>query len=437
MIVRHLVAEARRHGADGGGARLHGQGERPSALRGGHPRPRPRPRDLRPGPSVGPHPRGLRRVAAKWDIPHHGDQGEAVLDRREPVGQGHRVRRDRGPVGAAARRRVHADPRHTATEPVEVVVGFEAGRPGHVWTARASRPTTLIAVLSRSRRASYGFGRLDMVENRRVGIKSREVYECPAALALILAHADLEDLTLERDLHHEKARLEPRWSELVYDGLWFSPLQAGARRVRHRDASATSPARCACALRAGHVHGRRTPQPARASTTTGWPPTTPSDTFRHAGRRGLRAAVGSGRRDLVGPPGPRDARGGRAAGRRAGHDAVGRTLSTGMADAVAASPSACPSTGGWPPTTWPAPAPTSGASAGGHPRPTARSPRCSPRSTWSRRSWPTGIFAFAPERRGHPHRRSSGGSPSSPATSGAKLHTGRSRNDQVATDLRL
>ena len=65
-----------------------------------------------------------------------------------------------------------------------------------------------------------------MIENRRVGIKSREVYECPAALALIMAHADLEDLTLERDVHHEKARLEPRWAELVYDGMWFSPLRA-------------------------------------------------------------------------------------------------------------------------------------------------------------------------------------------------------------------
>ena len=56
---------------------------------------------------------------------------------------------------------------------------------------------------------SYGWGRLDMVENRRVGIKSRETYECPAALALLLAHRDLEDLTLERDLAHEKLRLEP------------------------------------------------------------------------------------------------------------------------------------------------------------------------------------------------------------------------------------
>ena len=72
---------------------------------------------------------------------------------------------------------------------------------------------------------SYGWGRIDMVENRRVGIKSREVYECPGALALLMAHSDLEDLTLERDLAHEKARLEPRYAELVYDGLWFSPLK--------------------------------------------------------------------------------------------------------------------------------------------------------------------------------------------------------------------
>ncbi len=72
----------------------------------------------------------------------------------------------------------------------------------------------------------YGWGRIDMVENRRVGIKSREVYECPGSLALILAHADLESVTLERDLMREKARLEPRYAELVYDGLWFSPLRS-------------------------------------------------------------------------------------------------------------------------------------------------------------------------------------------------------------------
>ncbi len=57
------------------------------------------------------------------------------------------------------------------------------------------------------------------------GIKSRETYECPAAMALLLAHRDLEDITLERDVAHEKLRLEIRWAELVYDGMWYSPLK--------------------------------------------------------------------------------------------------------------------------------------------------------------------------------------------------------------------
>jgi argininosuccinate synthase len=64
-----------------------------------------------------------------------------------------------------------------------------------------------------------------MVENRRVGIKSRETYECPSALALITAHADLESITHERDLAREKQRIEIRYAELIYDGLWFSPLR--------------------------------------------------------------------------------------------------------------------------------------------------------------------------------------------------------------------
>src|SRR4029077_3808132 len=72
---------------------------------------------------------------------------------------------------------------------------------------------------------SYGWGRLDMVENRRGGIKSRETYECPGSLGLLPGPSGLESIPLERDLAREKARLEPRYAELVYDGLWFSPLK--------------------------------------------------------------------------------------------------------------------------------------------------------------------------------------------------------------------
>jgi argininosuccinate synthase len=63
------------------------------------------------------------------------------------------------------------------------------------------------------------------VEDRLVGIKSREVYEAPGAIALITAHQELENVTLERDLARYKRGVEQRWGELVYDGLWFSPLK--------------------------------------------------------------------------------------------------------------------------------------------------------------------------------------------------------------------
>ncbi|MFP5255948.1 MAG: argininosuccinate synthase [Acidimicrobiia bacterium] len=111
----------------------------------------------------------------------------------------------------------------TATEPRDVEISFEAGVP----VAVDGEPMTPLGVIQRLNElvGSYGWGRIDIVENRRVGIKSRETYEAPGSLALVLAHRDLEGLCLERDLQREKARLEPRYAELVYDGLWFSPLK--------------------------------------------------------------------------------------------------------------------------------------------------------------------------------------------------------------------
>jgi argininosuccinate synthase len=105
----------------------------------------------------------------------------------------------------------------------ETVLTFELGIPVALDGAR-----TPLRSLIRSLDAlggSYGFGRIDMIENRRVGIKSRELYEAPAALAIIGAHRALEDLTLERDLAHHKPLMEQRWADLVYDGQWFGPLR--------------------------------------------------------------------------------------------------------------------------------------------------------------------------------------------------------------------
>jgi argininosuccinate synthase len=105
----------------------------------------------------------------------------------------------------------------------EVIISFTDGVP----TALDGRPVSVLnAILELNTRAGVqGVGRLDMVEDRLVGIKSREVYEAPGAIALIRAHQELEDLTVERDLRRFKFGVEQRWTELVYDGLWFSPLK--------------------------------------------------------------------------------------------------------------------------------------------------------------------------------------------------------------------
>jgi len=124
------------------------------------------------------------------------------------------------PLDAYALTRDVAD---APTEPREIVVRFEQGIP--IALDGVVKPLHELVIELGAVVGAYGWGRLDMVENRRVGIKSRETYECPGSLAVLLAHADLESITLERDLMREKARLEPRYAELVYDGLWFSPLK--------------------------------------------------------------------------------------------------------------------------------------------------------------------------------------------------------------------
>ena len=105
----------------------------------------------------------------------------------------------------------------------EVTITFVDGVP----TAIDGKPVSVLQAIEQlnQRAGAVGYGRLDMVEDRLVGIKSREVYEAPGALALITAHQELEDLTVERDLRRFKRGVEQRWTELVYDGLWFSPLK--------------------------------------------------------------------------------------------------------------------------------------------------------------------------------------------------------------------
>jgi argininosuccinate synthase len=108
--------------------------------------------------------------------------------------------------------------------PTDVVIGFEVGLPVSL-DGEELELADLVAALN-ERAGGYGIGRIDMIENRVVGIKSRELYEAPAALTLIAAHQALEDLVLTKAELVAKWELEPKWARLVYDGLWFSPARA-------------------------------------------------------------------------------------------------------------------------------------------------------------------------------------------------------------------
>ncbi len=115
------------------------------------------------------------------------------------------------------------NPKDAPDEPEYVTIGFEKGVPVSV----NGESMDLVSLIEKVHAiaAAHGVGRIDHVENRLVGIKSREVYEMPAAHVLILAHKELETITLPRELHHFKLGLEQKYAEMVYFGLWFHPLK--------------------------------------------------------------------------------------------------------------------------------------------------------------------------------------------------------------------
>jgi argininosuccinate synthase len=224
VIVEHLVASARRHRADAVGHGCTGKGNDQVRFEVSS-------RILAPDLEVLAPVRvwGLTRadcidLAAKWDIPIEATKEKLYSIDENMWGRAIECGVLENPWSSAPEEpfTLTRVPPGGPPEPREIVIGFERGAPVSL-DGKATDLVTLIGELG-ALVGSYGWGRIDMVENRRVGIKSREVYECPASLALVLAHRDLEGITLERDVAREKQRIEIRIAELIYDGLWHAPL---------------------------------------------------------------------------------------------------------------------------------------------------------------------------------------------------------------------
>jgi argininosuccinate synthase len=140
----------------------------------------------------------------------------------------------------------------------EITIGFEAGLP----VALDGTPLSPLAMITElnALAGAHGIGRIDMVEDRLIGIKSREIYEAPGAMTLIAAHSELESVCLERDLARFKRQVEQRWTELVYDGLWYSPLkQALDAFLAQASAQVTGDVRVRLQGGRAVVTGRRSP----------------------------------------------------------------------------------------------------------------------------------------------------------------------------------
>jgi argininosuccinate synthase len=171
----------------------------------------------------------------------------------------------------------------SAPAPREVVVGFERGIP----TSLDGEDLPLAELIARANHLAgvYGIGRIDMIENRAVGIKSREVYEAPGAIALIAAHSALEDVVLTKDEARLKRSLEQRWAEIVYEGRWFSPAREAIDAfVDSTQELVTGEVRLELRPSAAVVTGRRSPHslyaPQLASYGTG-------ETFPHDAASGF------------------------------------------------------------------------------------------------------------------------------------------------------
>src|SRR3984957_7902557 len=203
VIVRHLVDQARKFNAGAVAHGCTGKGNDQVRFEVGTHALAPDLEVLAPARNWGMTREASVDFAAKWDIPIKATKEKIYSIDENLWGRAIECGAIEDPW-AAPPEEPYTLTRVTTMEPVELTVSFVAGVPVAL-DGVDMKLADLILTLN-ARAGATGFGRLDMVENRRVGIKSREVYECPGALALIAAHSDLEDLVLERDVAHEKGR---------------------------------------------------------------------------------------------------------------------------------------------------------------------------------------------------------------------------------------
>ena len=290
VIVRHLVDQARTFNAQAVAHGCTGKGNDQVRFEVGTHALAPDLEVLAPARNWGMTRADSVDFAEKWDIPIKATKDKIYSIDENLWGRAIECGAIEDPW-AAPPEEPYTLTRVTNHEPVELTVSFREGIPREI-DGVAMELADLIAVLN-ARAGSTGFGRLDMVENRRVGIKSRELYECPAALALIAAHADLEDMVLERDVAHEKQRVEIRWAELVYDGMWFSPLKEAldafvSETQRHVTGEVRLRFEAPGLLR---IVGRRSPA---ALYDYGLATYDAADTFRHSDSEGFVRIYGLG-----------------------------------------------------------------------------------------------------------------------------------------------
>jgi len=168
----------------------------------------------------------------------------------------------------------------------EIVIGFERGTPVSIDGVDLS-PAQLLYRLN-ALAGEHGVGRVDMVENRFVGLKSRGVYETPGGTVLHCAHRAVESITLDREVMHERDRLSPRFAELIYNGFWYSPeMNALSAFMEASQENVTGEARVSLYKGSVRVTGRRSPVSLYDAAQSSFEDAGPADTYDQADASGF------------------------------------------------------------------------------------------------------------------------------------------------------